>query len=134
MSVETREKHLEHLFEQVFDGYQTLEDPELHAQRRREFVSHMMDCLENLDALAEVYARPNEFTEDSAGSLIRQFLHQAVPHLHEANRLLTPSEASRLSCREVMGRIRTQQQERGHRPPTREEVDESLQVERKSWN
>jgi hypothetical protein len=37
------------------------------------------------------------------------------------------------SYQEVMVAIRERQRQRGHRPPTREEVDAHLQAERDSW-
>jgi hypothetical protein len=37
------------------------------------------------------------------------------------------------SYREIMAAIRERQQARGHRPPTREEVDAYIRSERDSW-
>jgi hypothetical protein len=42
---------------------------------------------------------------------------------------LTPQR----SYQEIMTEIRERQQARGHRPPTREDVDRFLQAERDSW-
>jgi len=43
------------------------------------------------------------------------------------------SSSAQRPYQEVMAGIRVRQQARGHRAPTREEVDTSLRAERESW-
>jgi hypothetical protein len=45
---------------------------------------------------------------------------------------LAPSQPA--SYREVLAAIRERQRQRGHQPPTREEVDAALRAERESWD
>lgn len=62
-------------------------------------------------------------------------LDEALPLKPSRVRLVVeplPTEIRRVYG-DVMAEIRLRQQARGHKPPTREEVDESLRVERESW-
>lgn len=61
-------------------------------------------------------------------SYIKTLLHEAL--VKEAESLWPASQHTYL---EVMEDIRRRQQARGHRPPTKEEVDTYLQAERESW-
>jgi hypothetical protein len=44
------------------------------------------------------------------------------------------STVAPLPYHEIMASIRERQRQRGHRSPTREEVDAALEAERKSWD
>jgi carbohydrate-binding DOMON domain-containing protein len=62
-------------------------------------------------------------------------LDEALPLTSTKVRLVIEplSSTSPRQYREVIAQIRERQRARGHKPPTREEVDAYLQVERDSW-
>jgi len=72
------------------------------------------------------------------GTLINDhtvMLDEALPLTPMKVRLIVeplPS-ASQRPYQEVIARIRERQRARGHKPPTREEVDAYLRAERESW-
>jgi len=79
---------LENLLARVFDYYQEAEDSRCHAERRREFVFHMTDWLNDLQDLQELYSRPEKADAKSASLFLHGFLIHVVPHLNAAGRLL----------------------------------------------
>jgi len=62
-------------------------------------------------------------------------LDESLPISQTKVRLVveTLQESKRQPLQEVLARIHARQRERGHTPPTKEEVDQYIRQERKSW-
>ena len=77
------------LLGQAFDDYanESASAPE-HRGRRDDFVFHMTDWRGDLEALARLYAHPDEHTRAAAGEAVFAFLIHALGHLNEAARLM----------------------------------------------
>jgi hypothetical protein len=70
----------------AFDDYQTCDED--HDQRRRDFVFHMTDWLDDQQRLAALYADPEQFGTVESGDIVFGFLAHALWHLNEAYHLL----------------------------------------------
>ncbi len=84
----TPSSELEGLLRSAYNQYRKLDDRAANAMARRDFVFHMTDWIRDLERLAALYARPDEFDKATAGDVVFAFLIHAVPHLMEAGRLL----------------------------------------------
>ncbi len=62
-------------------------------------------------------------------------LDEALPLMSKKVRVVVEplATSSRLPYDEVISKIRARQLARGHRPPTRQQVDANIQAERESW-
>lgn len=79
---------LSQLLMNVFDEYQSHDDPAVQAEGRRQFVLHMTDWLDDFASMRELFDDPERVTTDEAGRRVAAFLYHAVPHLNEACRLM----------------------------------------------
>jgi hypothetical protein len=79
---------LEKLLSDTFENYRDVENPEVFAQDKAEFVFHMTDWIEDLEKLAALYKNPKLLSSESAHDAIFGFLVHAVPHLNAAGRLM----------------------------------------------
>jgi hypothetical protein len=81
---------LEQLLSKIFDEFQDVEDPAVHAKNREEFVFHMTDWAEDLEQLATLYRQPEKWQKQKskASQVVAGFLYHAFPHLKAAGRLL----------------------------------------------
>ncbi len=75
------------LLGQVFDELQTVEDREKHAETKRQFIFHMIDWIDDLENLLELYGQPEQ-AGSNAAQTIASFLYHVIPHLNAAGRLL----------------------------------------------
>lgn len=80
-------KKLEQLLAAVYNSLQKIGDPKSNARRRRNFVFHMTDWMEDLDRLSELYKNPDQFDQKAAAEVVAHFLLHAIPHLRAAGRL-----------------------------------------------
>jgi hypothetical protein len=79
---------LERLLAAVFDECRTAKNPVRHAERKRDFVFHMTDWLNDLRDLEELYGKPEKADPESASTFVAGFLYHVIPHLKAAGRLL----------------------------------------------
>jgi hypothetical protein len=71
----------------AYDHFQKVDDPQMNARCRRNFIFHMTDWSEDLERLAELYQHPEKFDKASAAKLVAGFLYHVIPHLQAAGRL-----------------------------------------------
>ena len=81
-----RRARIESLLRDVFAQLRERTEPE-YGEKRDEFVFHMTDWLEDLDALTALY-RADETSKEEAARFIVSFLCHVTPHLSAAGRLL----------------------------------------------
>src|SRR5262249_35846894 len=79
---------LKRLLAKVYNQYQKLEDPAANRRSREDFVFHMTDWLNDLDAIWQAYKNPEKTSKEAAGDAVFGFLVHALPHLMAAGRLL----------------------------------------------
>jgi hypothetical protein len=79
---------LQRLLRAAYDYYQKLDDRAANAEARLDFVFHMTDWIADLERLAALYARPEEFDKHTASGVVFDFLIHALGHLLAASRLL----------------------------------------------
>lgn len=72
--------------EQIFDDLQETDDPIEHARKKKEFVFHMTDWVEDLQNLTSLYEYPDRH-ESEGSKIIAGFLYHVIPHLKVAGRL-----------------------------------------------
>ncbi len=72
----------------VYDYWRDKDDPRRSANKRREFVFHMTDWLNDLEELTALYERPRAFSQAAAGQVVFGFFTHALNHLNAAARLL----------------------------------------------
>jgi hypothetical protein len=83
---------LERLLAGIYRVYQKLDDPGADKQCQRDFVFHMLDWIDDLHSLADLYRQPEPYSKSDAGRLVAGFLYHVIPHLMEAGRLLLDYE------------------------------------------
>lgn len=86
MQIEKQE--IERVLARVFDELQEIKDPAEHARAREDFVFHMVDWIDNLEELFQLYANPKEYDIERSNNIIIGFLYHVIPHLNVAGRLL----------------------------------------------
>lgn len=79
---------LEQLLADIFDDLREDHDPLRHAERRRDFVFHMTDWLNDFKDLAALYDQPEKADLKKARTFLIGFLIHVIPHLNAAGRLL----------------------------------------------
>ena len=79
--------------------------------------------------MQRIYTVTGKLTDDRTVAL-----DKPLPLAQKKRLVVEPlSSSAPRSYRGVMADIRARQQARGHKPPSREEVDAVLQAERESW-
>jgi hypothetical protein len=86
MQIEKQE--IERVLARVFDELQKIKDPTEHARTREDFVFHMVDWIDNLEELFQLYANPKDHDIETSNNIIIGFLYHVIPHLNVAGRLL----------------------------------------------
>ncbi len=79
---------IEKVLAKVYDAFQKLDDPEVNAACRHDFVFHMTDWLNDLRQLTDLYNHPDRMKPQEADDAVFGFLIHAVPHLMAAGHLL----------------------------------------------
>ena len=86
--IQATRKRLERLLAAVYNEYQRLDPPAVNAECRRDFVFHMMDWIEDLRQLADLYRHPEQIDRDQAEKIVSGFLIHVTAHVMEAARLM----------------------------------------------
>jgi len=79
---------LEKVFENCRDDLRKTLDAATFDQRKRDYVFHMTDWLDDLHTLAQLYQNPEKQDLEAATTAMIGFLYHVVPHLNAAGRLL----------------------------------------------
>jgi hypothetical protein len=79
---------LEKKLQAIYNHFNTSRSRKEHQKRQQIFVFNMTDWIENFQQLAQLYAAPDQFSDEEASGIVAGFLNHAPHHLIAASRLL----------------------------------------------
>jgi hypothetical protein len=83
-----RNRRLEKLLAAAYESFNSKKN----SASQHDFVFHMTDWIDDLDALSELYDHPERFDKAQAASIVAGFLYHALWHVRAAARLLLQFE------------------------------------------
>jgi len=85
------------VFDELREGVRESVSCEEYKRMKEEFSFHMMDWSDDLQKVAELYERPDEWSSDDAARFFVGFMYHVVPHLTAAHDLLLSTSKSKCS-------------------------------------
>jgi hypothetical protein len=110
----------------IYDDFYDHDATPAAQKRKRDFVFHMTDWVDDLERLAALYRIPGDVHTDDAREIVMGFLFHAIPHLRAAGRLLVqeiPDAFERNTAVDIRNSVpsksKRRSKSRARKPPTK---------------